>query len=42
MIASETTVFGSPEGEVSRTFVRANGMGLGDFAVIPPLELFTP
>jgi dipeptidase E len=38
VITSEATVFGSPEGEVNRTFVRANGMGLVDFAVIPHLD----
>lgn len=38
VITSEATVFGSPEGGVSRTFVRAHGMGLVDFAVIPHLD----
>jgi dipeptidase E len=38
VITSEATIFGSPEGEVNRILVRANGMGLVDFAVIPHLD----
>ena len=34
-LSSEEIVFSTPEGEISRTFVTANGVGLVDFALIP-------
>jgi dipeptidase E len=38
VLSAEPAVFESPDGPVSRTFVRATGMGLADFAVIPHLD----
>jgi dipeptidase E len=35
---SEEIVFTSPEGEIKRTFVRIQGAGLIDFAIIPHLD----
>ena len=37
-LASEEMVFATPQGDVSRIFVTAEGMGLVDFAVIPHLD----
>lgn len=37
-LTSEEMVFGTPDGEVTRTFVTAAGAGLVDFAVIPHLD----
>jgi dipeptidase E len=37
-LTSEEMVFGTPNGEVSRTLVTAAGAGLVDFAVIPHLD----
>lgn len=36
-LSSEEMVFGTPDGEISRTFVTAAGAGLADFALIPHL-----
>jgi dipeptidase E len=35
---SERIVFATPQGEISRTFVTAQGSGLVDFALIPHLD----
>jgi dipeptidase E len=37
-LATEDVVFGTPDGDISRTFVTASGAGLVDFAVIPHLD----
>jgi dipeptidase E len=37
-LKSEDVVFGTPEGNIDRTLVTAQGAGLVDFAVIPHLE----
>jgi dipeptidase E len=37
-LTSEDTVFATPQGEVSRIFVTAQGAGLVDFALIPHLD----
>jgi dipeptidase E len=37
-LTSETIVFATPQGEISRTFVTAQGAGLVDFALIPHLD----
>ncbi len=37
-LTSEDMVFATPDGDVTRTFVTAAGMGLVDFAVIPHFE----
>ncbi len=37
-LTSEDTVFATPDGAISRTFVTAQGAGLVDFAVIPHLD----
>lgn len=37
-LTSEDMVFGTPDGEVPRTFITAAGAGLVDFAVIPHLD----
>lgn len=36
-LTSEEVVFGTPDGEIARTFVTAAGAGLTDFALIPHL-----
>jgi dipeptidase E len=36
-LTSEDTVFATPQGEISRIFVTAQGAGLADFALIPHL-----
>jgi dipeptidase E len=38
VITSEDIVFATPDGEISRTFVTAQGTGLVDFALIPHLD----
>ena len=38
VLTSEEIVFAGPQGEVSRTFVTAQGAGLVDFAMIPHLD----
>ena len=37
-LTSEDMVFGTPDGDISRTFVTAAGAGLVDFALIPHLD----
>jgi dipeptidase E len=37
-LTSDDIVFSTPQGDVSRTFVTAEGVGLVDFAVIPHLD----
>ena len=37
-LTSEDIVFATPQGEISRIFVRAQGAGLVDFALIPHLD----
>src|ERR1700689_5067057 len=37
-LASEDIVFATPQGEISRIFVTAQGLGLVDFALIPHLD----
>jgi dipeptidase E len=37
-LTSEDIVFATPQGEISRTFVTAQGAGLVDFALIPHLD----
>jgi dipeptidase E len=37
-LTSEATVFATPQGEISRTFITAQGAGLVDFALIPHLD----
>jgi len=37
-LTSEDIVFATPEGEISRLLVKARGMGLVDFALIPHLD----
>lgn len=37
-LTSEKIIFSSPQGEVSRTFVTAQGAGLVEFAIIPHFE----
>jgi len=38
MLTSEDIVFATPQGDMSRRLVTAQGMGLADFAVIPHLD----
>jgi dipeptidase E len=38
VLTSEHTVFATPQGEISRIFVTAQGAGLVDFAMIPHLD----
>ena len=37
-LTSEPIVFAGPEGEISRTFVTAQGLGLTDFSLIPHMD----
>lgn len=37
-LTTEDVVFQTPEGEISKMFIRANGLGLIDFAIIPHYE----
>jgi dipeptidase E len=37
-LTSQDTVFATPQGQISRTFVTAQGAGLVDFALIPHLD----
>jgi dipeptidase E len=37
-LTSENVIFSTPQGEISKTFVTAQGMGLVEFALIPHLD----
>jgi dipeptidase E len=41
-LSSEELVFIRPEGDITRTLVMANGVGLVDFAIIPHVEFDDP